>query len=291
MLNGNTAKLWCWLHFQGSTWSGCGRCTASKPLKRIRCKTSLKSSSWKIYRYVLDNPNPISGLTVPRNQGREAMAYLTFIVDNYNDLPDFVVFHHGHRRAWHQPEPTPMKLRALNLTALSHDHYINLRCAKDPGCTNSTGIDLVTVDPEDDRKQAHMLPKFWHTMFGNDSVWDLGPTPTNVSVPCCAQFAVTKEAILSRPLAFWRSYRRPLERDLDEYIPLWGEETSSYLVGICYEKLWHMVFGKPAYHCPSEDYCRQVQFSDAIVCDRYTAKFDDAEGWPQITCLEKWQDG
>lgn len=184
-----------------------------------------------------------------------------------------------------------MKLKALNFTALAHDHYINLRCALDPGCTPDTNIDLVHEDPDDDRTQAHMLPRFWNTMFGNESIWDLGPPPTNVSIPCCAQFAVTKEAILSRPLAFWRSYRRPLERDLDEYKPLWGEKTNSYFIGICYEKLWHMVFGKPSRYCPSEDYCRGTQFSDAMVCDRYTAQFNDAKDWQNIKCIEKYQDG
>lgn len=218
------------------------------------------------------------------------MAYLTYIIDHYDNLPEFIIFHHGHRRAWHQPEPTPMKLRALNLSSLAHDHYINLRCAHLPGCTADTYIDLVHVDPKDLRQQAHMLPRFWNTMFGQESVWDLGPKPSNVSVTCCAQFAVTREAIRRRPLAFWVNYRRPLERDLEEYVPIWGPQTNSYSIGICYEKLWHMVFGKPAIHCPKEDYCRRNQFSDSIVCDRYTGAFEDSQGWENIKCIEKWQD-
>lgn len=219
------------------------------------------------------------------------MVYLTYIIDHYNDLPDFVVFHHGHRRAWHQIEPTPMKLRALNLTAVKQDHYVNFRCTHDPGCIEGTGIDLVHVDPDDERTQAHMLPRFWKTMFGNESIWDMGPPPTNISTICCAQFAVTKEAILSRPLAFWQSYRRPLEEDLNDYKHLWGTKTDSYFVGICYEKIWHMVFGQSAVHCPSEDYCHKTQFSDAIVCDRYMGDYEHAWGWENIECIERWQDG
>lgn len=36
--------------------------------------------SWEIYKYVVDDPDPqtTTNLTVPRNQGRETMAYLTF---------------------------------------------------------------------------------------------------------------------------------------------------------------------------------------------------------------------
>ena len=43
--------------------------------------------SWEVNRILLDDPNPdpLSNSTVPRNQGREAMAYLT-----YSELQTFV---------------------------------------------------------------------------------------------------------------------------------------------------------------------------------------------------------
>lgn len=71
---------------------------------------------------MLDDSNPNHKYTVPRNQGREAMAYLTctlhtlkrqcacgklnrglmdlVIIDNYNRFPDVAVFIHGHLRSW-----------------------------------------------------------------------------------------------------------------------------------------------------------------------------------------------
>jgi len=37
-----------------------------------------------------------------KNIGCEASAYFEYIIKYYNDLPDFVVFVHGHETAWHQ---------------------------------------------------------------------------------------------------------------------------------------------------------------------------------------------
>lgn len=40
---------------------------------------------------------------LPRNVGQEHAAYLQYIVDHYKDLPETMVFIHGHeRRPWHQ---------------------------------------------------------------------------------------------------------------------------------------------------------------------------------------------
>lgn len=45
-------------------------------------------------------------LQVPANRGHEAMAYLTFLIDNYAQIPAAgVVFVHGSRWAWHNDHP------------------------------------------------------------------------------------------------------------------------------------------------------------------------------------------
>ncbi|CAK0800502.1 unnamed protein product, partial [Prorocentrum cordatum] len=46
--------------------------------------------------------NEIRFVDIP-NFGDEALAYLTHIVDNYDRLPEAVVFLHGHESAWHAP--------------------------------------------------------------------------------------------------------------------------------------------------------------------------------------------
>jgi len=201
--------------------------------------------SWQIHRYIVDNPH-YTELSTPRNQGREAMPYLTYIIDNYHSLPAYTVFVHGHERAWHQPESLPLSLAALNLEALDKEDYINLRCATGPGCTEQTYMNIQETPKGDDRPAAKLLPQFWKMLFEHDTgIDDMGPPPAELAVPCCAQFAVTRRAILGKSLAFWKKLRRPLERDLSEFHTELGKNLDSYVIGLLYEKLWHVVFGKP----------------------------------------------
>lgn len=49
--------------------------------------------------YVMDDP--WADFRVPKNKGRESMAYLTYVIDHYDDLPDVVLFFHAHKVGWH----------------------------------------------------------------------------------------------------------------------------------------------------------------------------------------------
>lgn len=176
------------------------------------------------------------------------MPYLTYIIDNYHSLPTYTVFVHGHRRAWHQPEPLPMKIAALNLKALDQEGYINLRCGTAPGCQKKWYMNMHQRPSGDWRPAATHLPQFWRMLFQDDlgSPDEMMPAPEELGVACCAQFAVTKQAIRNKSLGFWNKMRRPLERDLEEFRDELGDGLDSYVMGLLYEKLWHVVFGKPA---------------------------------------------
>lgn len=85
--------------------------------------------------YTADAPldTDTTSLQVPANRGHEAMAYLTFIIDNYQNLPEAgVVFVHGTRWSWHNDHPeydNLALLRSLNVSAAtSQTGYHNLRC-------------------------------------------------------------------------------------------------------------------------------------------------------------------
>lgn len=58
---------------------------------------------WTTNLYVMDDPDAF--LTVAENKGRESMAYLTYIIDNYHNLPDYIVFMHALRYQWHNEDP------------------------------------------------------------------------------------------------------------------------------------------------------------------------------------------
>ena len=41
---------------------------------------------------------------LPANKGQEAMAYLTYIIQNYDNLPESMAFIHSHESSWHTPQ-------------------------------------------------------------------------------------------------------------------------------------------------------------------------------------------
>lgn len=60
-------------------------------------------SDWEDYVYVVDDPN--ANLTVFNRNGREASAYLTYIISQYHVLPDYIAFLQAERYQWHNDDP------------------------------------------------------------------------------------------------------------------------------------------------------------------------------------------
>ncbi|KAL8791800.1 MAG: hypothetical protein Q9195_005609 [Heterodermia aff. obscurata] len=149
-------------------------------------------------------------LQVPANRGHEAMAYLTFIIDNYAHLPTAgAVFGHGSRYAWHNDHvdyDNTVLLSTLNVSAaLAPWGYHNLRCDWGAGtCTPSEAPpqgSLETsmralLEPWNSRALSDAaLPDALAALFGDES----GPSRLErgaaVRAQCCAQFVVAKENI------------------------------------------------------------------------------------------------
>ena len=183
------------------------------------------------------NPDPSVGLSVPQNFGREAMAYLTYIVDHYDNLPDFAMFIHGHYQSWHQPIPIPKTIRALNITSLTREKYISLRCGNQMGCERRPYIDTYHVNWQGEE----YIREFWETIVPQQEM------PRYISFKCCAQFAVSRQAIRARTRDEWIRIRQPLLRSHQELkeSEVWakGYDDVQWKVGTLYEKVWHLIFG------------------------------------------------
>lgn len=184
------------------------------------------------------------------DRGREAAAYLSYVVDNYHKLPKVSIFVHSDQSQWHNDlfgDLTANLLRNLRHEAVRARGYVNLRCTQDPGCP-------IAMNPrypsEDDIKKNDIrakLGEIFIDLFGitKDQV------PEHVGSACCAQFAVSREQILKKPLKYY------------EHLIHWADTTmltDSYGVGWLYEKIWHIVFSMDWTDCPSFDQCR---------CDTY----------------------
>ncbi|MCJ1478728.1 hypothetical protein MMC13_007412 [Lambiella insularis] len=186
--------------------------------------------NWIPYIYTTDH-EPGYPLSVPSNVGREAMAYLSFIVDNYDGLPAVTAFVHAAFEQWHNDVGgifTPDILKELRIDTIQKRGYVNLRCHQDPGCP----LAVRPLDPtETDIKNNDTRAQFKSIYMKLFDV-EADKVPDAIGSACCAQFAVTKERILQRPrVDYIRMRDWALHTDLD-----------SFGIGWVFEKIWHIVF-------------------------------------------------
>jgi hypothetical protein len=139
-------------------------------------------------------------LHTSKNKGREAGVYLTYIVENYEKLPLTIAFVHPHEdgypRAWHTDADgysNVKSLSSLQTDFVQRNGYANLRCIGNPGCPD----DIQPFRNDEDRQAEHEVVDAWKKLFGNDDV------PEVIGVPCCAQFAVSRDQVHKRPLKFY----------------------------------------------------------------------------------------
>lgn len=192
---------------------------------------------WRAHRYVVNNAS--APLTVPANKGREAMVYLTHIIDAYEELPPNLVFVHASRFAWHNDDPdydALPALRNLRLPHLREAGYVNLRCVWVIGCPS----EIRPVEDEGHTNDDGMpSAKGVYKQAWGELMPGAPPVPDVVAVGCCSQFAVTRETIQSRPIEDYVRFRDwLLATPLDDS-----------LSGRIFEFSWHSKFAHiPTYY-------------------------------------------
>ncbi|MCJ1477494.1 hypothetical protein MMC13_006166 [Lambiella insularis] len=233
-------------------------------------QTSKDSTGWideramnvNLSLYVVDNP--ITATHPPVNKGHEVMVYLTYIIDHYEQLPDIVIFIHAHRHAWHNVDlldfDAAEMVKRLNSERVTRYGYMNLRCSWDPGCP-------VWLQPQKKeellgKQEQTLLAKSWSELF------PLDPLPRILAQPCCAQFAVSKQRILSIPHGRFVIYRDWLLRT-----PL-----TDYFSGRIWEFVWQYVFTGCEVFCPLEHAC---------YCDGYGLCFGGQAQYAEFVSLQR----
>lgn len=194
----------------------------------------------------------------PKNKGHEVMVYLTYIIDNYEDLPDVSLFMHAHQFTWHNNEllegDAAQMVRYLSSERVTREGYMNLRCHWEPGCPEwlHPGATVRNVD----KQEEVLLAESWSQLF------PLDPIPTVLAQPCCAQFAVSRDRILKTNKMRYIYMRDWLIRT----------ELSDYLSGRIFEYIWQFIFNKAPIHCPSMSAC---------YCDGYGLCFGTPENFDE----------
>ncbi|EEP80665.1 predicted protein [Uncinocarpus reesii 1704] len=191
--------------------------------------------------YVVDDPQ--ADLFVIKNKGHELMPYLTYIIDNYENLPNVTIFMHAHNATWHNNDffnlSSETMVSQLKIEHVIREGYMNLRCKHEPGCPNHIHP---TVEDEGDIRaipEAAVFGRAWKELFPTE------PVPVALAQPCCSQFAVSSERIRAIPLpqyVFWRDW--VLRTTLPDR-----------LTGRVWEYLWQYIFTGKAVVCPDERIC------------------------------------
>ena len=204
--------------------------------------------------YVADDA--AAPLHPPKNKGHEVMVYLSWIIDNYDSLPDVAVFAHAHRFSWHNDDvldgDAATMVRQLSRQRVWREGYVNLRCNWSPGCPD--WMHPGETEQNAMKQEEVMLAKSWRELF------PLDPVPSVLAQPCCAQFALSRERIQTRPQATYMWYRDWL----------FSTPLPDYLSGRIWEYVWQFVFTGEHVVCAHEHIC---------LCDGYGMCFGGADAY------------
>lgn len=176
-----------------------------------------KYFDYKIYTKNLNNCRsyPNDKIFECINKGFESSSYLSYIIQNYHSLPEYVAFIHGHENSEHQTDST------LNLILNSPEKEyfsINRKDWRNTLSDNSTS--------EADKRA-------WKWIKDNfNSIVSHLPLPNKLEFTACAQFIVSKQSILSNSI---ESYKHMMD---------WLESTElpDQITGRIFEYLWCYIF-------------------------------------------------
>lgn len=159
-------------------------------------------------------------------RGREDVAFLSFIIQNYHHLPSHLIMIHGHETSWHQDKTTSDLLLEI--------------CSYQP-FSNDTYVALANIISSDFRKPC-LLPferlcKSFKKQVLLTKVWSLVSNSTleDASHFCCAQFLVSRSRILRHPLSTYQSLLKwVMDHNSDDIV----------LPGMILEVVWPFLFGE-----------------------------------------------
>ncbi|KAF1814610.1 hypothetical protein P152DRAFT_373119, partial [Eremomyces bilateralis CBS 781.70] len=208
--------------------------------------------------YSLDGSLQDGARSVATNRSSvEPIAFLEYVIDHYDQLPDVSVFVHAHASTWHQNDllgfSTSSIIARLNLAHVMKQGYQPLRCEHAPGCGASSidlnttttplssDIDLYAAKAKDDFQEIDqsLFRKAWRELHGDAAL------PARLAAPAYSQFAVTRPMIRSMSLERWMHYRQ------------WVEETPlpNTHVARVFEYMWQYLFLGEGEHCPDVFTC------------------------------------
>jgi hypothetical protein len=170
--------------------------------------------------YIYDKETPENEYNIPVNKGHEASVYLKYIIDNFENLPEFTYFIHDEEYSWHHSGSI---IDLLDEAIMSNNLYYNIN----ERCFNSTNDALNCCNNNNWTNDFINWYNEHIEMYVPFNSLDLNKIYRN-----SAQFLVHKSLITNLPLEFYKKlYDWIITTDMD------NAESGRFL-----EWTWHIFF-------------------------------------------------
>jgi hypothetical protein len=189
------------------------------------------------------DPSPFVPQHVIPNVGKECTAYLKYIIENYDNLPDYVAFIHGHETSHHQAHDRPL-LEVIEGANVEKYGFVPINNAHFP---DSFYDDFGKVRMFTFFDRLCMPLKGERPFEGGPWIYEIG-----------AQFVVSRERILANPKMLYEGWYHIFMNNLD-----FSDEFTLIL-----EKCWHVTFGEGPVQMPQNDWFSFDWKPKLAMCDR-----------------------
>jgi Protein of unknown function (DUF3431) len=179
------------------------------------------------------DPSPFVPQHVIPNVGKESSAYIKYIIENYDNLPEAVAFIHGHETSEHQQHDRPL-LEVIEGANIAKYGFIPINNKHWPSDFNDDHIA---------GGRRIRLYSFFNKLcipLKGEMPFENGPWIHEMS----AQFVVSRERILANPKMLYEGWYYIFTHNLD------FEVEFAYIL----ERCWHTIFGEGAVHMPQKDW-------------------------------------
>ncbi len=171
------------------------------------------------------------------NVGTESWAFVHFIIENYENLPDRILFVHGHENSYHQDHPTWYIANNLNWNL----EYMNINTRRFDEQYISSIDDFEDIERHYRKSYKLWIADNWYDLYGSL------PRPHTLFFLGYNQFVLSKKNILRHPKDFYKRMLKWLETtDIDRkmYVgPSYNfDRAKAYVSGRICEYTWHYIF-------------------------------------------------
>jgi hypothetical protein len=186
------------------------------------------NTDWTKYYYdihpciikIYDKNNSENPYNIPVNKGNEASVYLKYIIDHYNNLPDYIFFIHDEEYSWHHKGSIIERFIESLIEVYNKDiKYKNI---------NSTWWDINSHSSSNNIMKSYWdwYSRYIETFIPKKSLRQ----PIWINKPGSAQFIVHRNRIIKFPIEFYYNI----------YNWIISTSISSYESGRYLEYTWHI---------------------------------------------------